>query len=101
MGRYVARLADDKYCEWSTVVDCPVSWVVDRERAIELFTLVRVARADRNGTSILDGYPAGSSPEEIVCGNRAGENETELTLERIIAAYDENEPALWTVAPHA
>jgi hypothetical protein len=72
MGRYVAKLADDRYCEWSTVVDAPVSWVVSREAAVKAWTEERVARADRSGTSILDGYPAGTTPEEIVRGNRRG-----------------------------
>jgi len=98
MGNYVARLADDAYVEWSTIVDAPISWVHSREQAIKAWTPQRVERADRNGTSILDGYPAGSTPDEIVRGNRAGPGESELTVAQIIAAYDENNPAPWTVA---
>ena len=98
MGRYVAKLGEDKYCEWSSVVDAPVSWVMDRASAVFHMTEERVARADRHGTSILDGYPAGTTPEEIVRGNRAGQNETEMSLAEIIAAYDANNPAPWTVA---
>lgn len=103
MGRYVAKLAEDTYCEWSTVVDAPVSWVVNRAQAVEEWTEERVARADANGTSIQadpwgSTYPAGSTPEEIVRGNRAGEGESTITVEEIIAAYNGDNPAPWTVA---
>jgi hypothetical protein len=56
-----------------------------------------LARADANGTSILDGYPAGSTPQEIVRGNRAGPQESELSAAEIIDAYDESSPAPLTV----
>lgn len=98
MGRYVAKLADDRYCEWSTVVDAPVSWIVNREHAVAEWGPTRVERADENGTSILDGYPAGQTPEEIVRGNRAGPKETALTVEQIIDAYKADDPAYWTVS---
>jgi len=87
MGRYIAKLADDAYVDWSTVVDAPVSWVLARDAAVAEWTEERVARADRNGTSILDGYPAGTTPEEIVRGNRAGPGESELPVAAIIEMY--------------
>lgn len=95
MGRYIAKLADDAYCEWSTVVDAPTSWVITREHAVAEWGTSRILRADKNGTSILDDYPAGRTPREIVSGNRAGQNETELTVSEIIAAYDQGNPAPW------
>lgn len=98
MGRYIAKLAEDAYAEWSTVVDAPVSWVVPRDSAVGLWGEDRVERADRNGTSIIDGYPAGETPEEIVRGNRAGPRESELTVAEILVAYNVNTPADWTVA---
>lgn len=98
MGRYIAKLDADAYAEWSTVVDAPVSWVVPRDSAVGMWGEDRVARADRNGTSIVDGYPAGETPEEIVQGNRAGPGESELTVAEIIVAYDVNTPAEWAVA---
>jgi adenylate kinase family enzyme len=87
MGRYIAKLADDAYVDWSTVVDAPVSWVLAREAAVKEWTEERIARADRNGTSILDGYPAGYTPEEIVSGNRAGPGEAELSVAEILQRY--------------
>lgn len=98
MGRYIAKLGEQAYVEWSTVVDAPVSWVMPRGRAIVAWGINRVGRADQNGTSILDGHPAGNTPGEIVSGNRAGPNESELTAEEIIAAYAVDSPADWTVA---
>lgn len=97
MPRYIAKLADDAYVDWSTVVDAPVSWVLNREQAVKEWTEERVERADRNGTSIRDGYPAGNTPEEIVEGNRAGPGEKALSVEEIIVAYDLENPAPWTV----
>jgi hypothetical protein len=98
MGRYIAKLGDDAYVDWSTVVDAPVSFILTREEAVAEWSEERVARADHHGTSIWDGYPAGSTPDEIVRANRAGPNESELTLEQILVAYDAENPAPWTVA---
>lgn|SRR5512146_363660 len=97
MGRYVAKLAEDTYVEWSTVVDAPVTYIVTRTEAVDAWGQERVDRADQKGTSILDGYPAGKTPEEIVLGNHAGPDETELTVQEIISAYDAKDPAAWTV----
>jgi hypothetical protein len=98
MGKYVAKLADDAYVEWSTVVDAPLSWVLSRQRAIGEWGHMRVLRADKNGTSILDDYPAGETPDEIVRGNRAGPQETEISVADILSAYAEDNPAPWTIA---
>lgn len=76
MARYLARLADPRdgrewWLEWSTIVDAPVSW----------------------GATLLDSLPNGRTlrpphpDEDLLCGNRAGPNETELTLVEIIDRY--------------
>jgi hypothetical protein len=93
MGRYVAKLGENAYCEWSTVVDAPLTYIATRADAVRAWGEDRVTRADRNGTSILDGYPAGRTPDEIVRGNRAGPDESELTVAEIIKAYDNADPA--------
>lgn len=98
MGRYIAKLGDDAYVDWSTVIDAPVSWVYTRAEAVAAWSEDRIARADRNGTSILDGYPAGNTPEEIVAGNRAGEHESEISVDEILDAYKADNPAPWTVS---
>lgn len=96
MGKYIAKLADDVYIEWSTVVDAPLSYTATRAQAVQAWGGDRVRRADENGTSILDGYPTGDTPEEIVRGNRAGPGETEISVAEIIKAYDNANPAPWT-----
>lgn len=87
MGMYVAKLADDGYCLWSTVVEAPVTDIVTRDTAVEVWGDERVTRADSNGTSIRDSYPAGQTPEEIVAGNHAGVGGEELTVEEILDTY--------------
>ena len=89
MPRYIAKLGDDQYVDWSEIVDAPVSRVMSREEAVTEYGEDRVARADRTGTSIIDpdSLMDGITPEEIIVGNRAGPNETELTLEKILERY--------------
>jgi hypothetical protein len=87
MGRYIAKLGEDAYVEWSSVVDAPTSWVHDRAAAVGAWGADRIGRADTNGTSILDGYPAGSTPEEIVRQNRAGPQGSTLTVEQVLARH--------------
>lgn len=101
MPRYIAKLGDDAYVDWSTVVDAPVSWVLTRGAAVAEWSKDRVARADQNGTSILDRYPTGQTPDEIVRGNRAGPGESELTVAEILTAYNAADPAPWTIALNA
>lgn len=96
------KLGDDKYVEWGSAVDAPISYVVDRETAVKAASpwnlnedgvhrdLVvgeeRIARADETGTSAIDvDVPV----EEFIRGNRAGRNETELSLEEIIKQYSQ------------
>ena len=85
MGRCIVKLADDKYIEWSSGVDAPISAVMSRN-AMKKFGVTedRLTRADTYGTSLLD-YDGNAI--DYVSGNRAGEHETELTLEEIIEKY--------------
>jgi hypothetical protein len=96
MPKFLVKLADNEYVEWSTVVDAPLTPIMDREQALEhsyrgirggreverrVYAAERVDRTDRNNHSALwlDPEPV----EEIIAGNRAGEGETELTLEQL------------------
>lgn len=97
MGKFIAKLGDDAYVEWSTVVDSPTTFVMPRPEAVAEFGEDRIARADRKGTSLLDD-PAVRTPDEIVLCNRAGPDESELTVEQMLAAFDPGDPAPWTVA---
>lgn len=95
MPRYIAKLADNEYVEWSTVVDAPVTYIMTRDEMIRHLdsnrevdrsyeAMERVKRADARGTSCISPI---ISVEELISCNRAGDKETELTLEQIREKY--------------
>lgn len=94
MGRFLVH-HDGKFLEWSTVVDAPVTfgmspselraYVRDRYGSEGVETLDdRMARAVAHGTSCR--APAYSF-DDIVEGNRAGANETELSRAELVKFY--------------
>lgn len=94
MAKAIVKLADDKYVEWSSVVDAPVSCVMSRKDMREYLhetygmasvagNLERLDRADEHGTSFHTPTPASA----VAGFNRAGPNETKLSLEEIIKQY--------------
>ncbi len=99
MGHFICRFDVDgeaRYLEWSTSVDAPITHGMTREAFgeyyreqhghIAMFDLEkRLARADAYGTSDLREPPEPLA--EFVKGNRAGANETELTLAELIDQY--------------
>jgi hypothetical protein len=85
MARGIIKLHDDEYVEWSTVVDAPVSYIMNRKDAISEWGEDRVLRADTHGTSYRDIPP--TTAEEYVEYNRAGDNEECLTLDEIRRHY--------------
>lgn len=98
MGRAIVKVGEGEYLIWSSVVDAPVSWITDREGIRERVRFefgesgVRgidrsFDRADERGHSGPPNY--GANAEEFVRGNRAGDGETELTLDEIRDAYRE------------
>lgn len=100
MGEYLAKLGTDRYVEWTTVYNAPITYVCTRLAAVFEWGEERVARADCNGTSICDDYPAGHTPEEIVRNNHAGPSGRELTLAELLVAYDPDDPAPWINPDH-
>lgn len=95
MPKFIVKLAEDKFVEWSTIVDAPVTYILSKEGMIEYLdaeygraskenNVVRVDRADKTGTSSM----MGDDLESIVSGNRAGPKETEISLAEIIEQYD-------------
>jgi hypothetical protein len=93
MGQFIVKLAG-KYLVWSTIVDAPVSygmdeaelreWIKDEYGEQGLRDLpARLARVEKKGTSALT-Y---ESAERTIWFNRAGPNETQLTVPQIIAEY--------------
>jgi hypothetical protein len=93
MGNYIVKIKDH-YLEWSTIMDAPVTFGMDR---VELQAHIaeeyglhgvdtlpeRMARVNVKGVSSYNH----DSVEELISGNRAGPNEKELTLEEIYQAY--------------
>ena len=100
MGHAVYKLADDRYVEWSSVVDAPVSYLATRAQSVQRWGADRVGRADLNGHSYVDGYEASpSTPEDLICVNRAGPGEERLTLEAILRRYASPEACDAPVTP--
>lgn len=97
MPSYIIKLehnGESRYLEWSTIVDAPVTYgmpleefkvsYIQRYRHSTLQALEeRLKRVEQTGISAID-Y---GSIEELIAVNRAGPNETELTLEEIIRDY--------------
>jgi len=92
MGRAIIKIKD-KYFEWSSIVDAPVTYGMNEE---ELKSYIkgmygekglrelpaRLVRVEETGTSFI-----GSSLEDIIPFNRAGANEENLTKEEIYQIY--------------
>jgi hypothetical protein len=93
MGRGIVKLADNFYVEWSTVVDAPVTYGMTRPEMLKYIMSEyktpqegaesRLARADTTGTSF-HGY---ENIDSFIAVNRAGPNESRLTLPEMIAEY--------------
>ena len=84
----------DKYLEWSTVVDAPLTPGLTLEQLQEHIGSkygperlkhlpARLERVHRCGTSTLEGI----SVADLIASNRAGENETRLTEDEIYERY--------------
>ena len=100
MPRYIAKFTDketgkDYYCEWSTLVDAPVTGLVDLDTFKAYYLQQygengmvefeeRMQRVSNTGVSARYGY---DSVQELIEGNRSGDNESELTYEQIMQEY--------------
>lgn len=94
MGDFLVKLDVDCYVEWSSVVDAPVTHTMTLEELREYVRReygerglsgfdARMARVEMFGTSSLDG----TSAESMISCNRAGDRESTITREEIIARY--------------
>lgn len=95
MPRYIAKLADNKYVEWSTIVDAPVTYILTRDQMLAHLdeqdgkrsfdeNRQRLERCDKNGTSCQ--FPM--NMKDLIRYNRAGEDEKEISLKEILERYD-------------
>ena len=98
MGRFIVKLMDGAkpyYLEWSTVIDAPVTYGMSLREFREYYRArygssgmealeKRMERVHEKGTSAM----IYESAEDVVGGyNRAGDGETCLTVEQVIAHY--------------
>jgi hypothetical protein len=91
MPRFAIKIKD-RFFLWSTIVDAPISYATDKDGILSVMcrefpnqeNAVRehVERADLTGCG--DMY---YSLDEVISGNRAGPDETELTIDEIYKAY--------------
>lgn len=102
MGKFIAKI-DGKYLEWSTVVDAPVTYGMTLEEFEDYYRQQygeqgmrglpdRLARVETKGSSAHPTAWDDGSLESLIACNRAGPDETELTLEEIAAAYCRDVP---------
>lgn len=98
MPRYIIKLGNF-YLEWSTVVDAPVTFGMPIEEFKEYCQAEygrngcrdlerRLERVEECGTSSLGLL----TPFEIMKGNRAGRDESKLSLFNIVRAYCFRQP---------
>ncbi len=80
--------------EWSTIVDAPTTYICGREEMKKFLIKEdvkkakkeaeeRLQRADEQGTSCISRLTV----KELISANRAGEDESKLSLEEIRAKY--------------
>lgn len=98
MGNFVIKLKDS-YLVWSTVVDAPTTLgIMDKAAIVEELDLKRrysdeqiaeiFEQVDKTGIYSRNGWTL----ETLLCANRAGPNESELTSDEIYKAYCLREP---------
>jgi len=100
VGRFIVKL-HDYYFEYSTVVDAPVTFGMSLDEFKEYYQYRygtvgmsdlpdRLERVEAKGTSC---YNDDDAADTLSC-NRAGPNESELTVEQIYQAYCLRQPIL-------
>lgn len=95
MGRPIIKIKE-KYFIWSTVVDAPVTYGMTREELEDYYQAEygrqgmydfedRMKDVEKKGVS--EAY-FNKSVKDLIKGNRAGPNETKLTLDQIYEQYN-------------
>lgn len=93
MGRYIIKI-NDKFFLWSTVVDAPITYGLTMDELTESIRFEygqrgvdelpeRLERVQKHGHSALFDMTLA----ELLDGNRAGENETTITVDEIYQKY--------------
>jgi len=98
MARYIVKLTDPKsnvdyFLEWSTIVDAPVTYGMSEIEFREYYREYYGTSSDAILNGRLDrvnltGISAvGGTLNEVTRNNRAGENETNISLQEILENY--------------
>ena len=97
MATIIAKI-DDRYLYWSTIVDAPVTYLMTAEEArehhrrrygstsMDRYTQM-IACADQKGVSGLWNDSIYEDVQDLIRNNRAGPEESELTLDEIKKKY--------------
>jgi len=100
MPKFIVKL-EGYYFEYSTIVDAPVTFGMSLDEFKEYYQVEygrqgmnglpeRLERVEAKGSSAIDREDA----TDTLSGNRAGPNESELTVEQIYQAYCLRQPIL-------
>ena len=98
MGQYIVKL-HDRYLIWSTIVDAPVTFGMTldelRQHTKEEYGQQglrelpkRLERVELHGVSAMSAQ----SSEELISFNRAGPDESALTIDEVYTAYCLQQP---------
>ena len=93
MGKFIIKIKD-RYFEWSTIVDAPVTYGLTLDELREYIKEeygnegleelpARLERVEKYGTSSQNQ----ESAEDLCARNRAGENEKHISLKQIYKQY--------------
>lgn len=93
MGVYIIKIKD-KYLEWSTIVDAPVTYGMSLDEFKEYYRQrygefrirglgSRLELVEKKGSSDLEGMTV----EDVIRFNRSGEDESCITMDEIYQKY--------------
>lgn len=73
---FLVKLGPDEYCEYSTVVDAPTSYILSHDQAVEEWGEAYIARCDETNVWSCRTDPARGNFTcgwDVIASNRAGE----------------------------
>ncbi len=85
MGRWLVKVGEDRFLEWSSIVDAPVTPIMTKD---ELLDWLR-DRYGSYGVEQAEERMARAMPLSEIGWNRAGPREESLTPEQIIERYSD------------
>ena len=91
----IQRGDETRYLMWSTIVDAPISYALTEAEVIQFIREDAADTAERSGRPHLERAKAhgtswhhhGRNADDMIANNRAGDDETTLTLAEIIDRY--------------